>query len=207
MPIQHENMNQQITKERVDQILTQETRVARNMEKDTQGYDRQFYSVEQTRQDMKLIDQVLHVPPVELRLEDSKKYRLQAIQGRNLSHVLLNSKKTSGDSEEMTNVKNSIEVLEQQLAQAQADSTSVANIEKVEDAYLLAISHCQYYCDNKNPTFQTGKERKQLVMDTLAQLRREVGWLAEAKKRIQAGEQFADAISQGRIAWNRSFML
>ena len=195
MSIQHGNMNQQITKERVDQILTQETRVARNMEKDTQGYDRQFYSVEQTRQDMKLIDQVLHVPPVELRLEDSKKYRLQAIQGRNLSHVLLNSKKTSGDSEEMTNVKNSIESLEQQLAQVQEDSTSVANIEKVEDAYLLAISHCQYYCDNKNPTFQTGKERKQLVMDTLAQLRREAGWLAEAKKRIQAGEQFADAHS------------
>ena len=62
MSIQHENINQQITKERVDQILTQETRVARNMEKDTQGYDRQFYSVEQTRQDMKLIDQALHVP-------------------------------------------------------------------------------------------------------------------------------------------------
>ena len=195
MSIQHENINQQITKERVDQILTQETRVARNMEKDTQGYDRQFYSVEQTRQDMKLIDQALHVPPVELRLEDSKKYRLQAIQGRNLSHVLLNSKKTSGDSEEMTNVKNSIEALEQQLAQVQEDSTGIANIEKVEEAYLLAISHCQYYCDNKNPTFQTGKERKQLVMDTLAQLRREAGWLTEAKKRIRAGEQFADVHS------------
>ena len=192
MSIHHENMNQQITKERVDQILTQETRMARNMEKDTQGYDRQFYSVEQTRQDMKLIDQALHVPPVELRLEDSKKYRLQAIQGRNLSHVLLNSKKSSGDSEEMANVKNSIESLEQKLAEVRQDAISVANIEEVENAYLLAISHCQYYCDNKNPTFQTGKERKQLVMDTLAQLRREAGWLSEAKKRIRAGEQFAD---------------
>lgn len=195
MSIHHENMNQQITKTQVDQILTQETRVARNMEKDTQGYDRQFYSMEQTRQDMKLIDQALHFPTAELEITDQKKYRLQAIQGRNLSHVLLNSTKTTGDSKEMANVKNSIESLEQKLAEVRQGAVSVANIEEVENAYLLAISHCQYYCDHKNPTFQTGKERKQLVMDTLARLRREAGWLAEAKQRIREGEQFEDVQS------------
>ena len=163
MSIHHENMNQQITQEQVNEILTQETRVARNMEKDTQGYDRQFYSMEQTRQDMKLIDQALHFPTAELEITDQKKYRLQAIQGRNLSHVLLNSTKTTGDSKEMANVKNSIESLEQKLAEVRQGAVSVANIEEVENAYLLAISHCQYYCDHKNPTFQTGKERKQQI--------------------------------------------
>ncbi|MBO5153371.1 MAG: hypothetical protein J6C00_03330, partial [Eubacterium sp.] len=101
MPGQNDNLGLQQQKNRVDQILHSEaTRVATDLSWKEQGYDNTYNSVESTKEDVKFIDQVLNLPATaRMQFEDKDLFRLKAIQGRNLSHLLLNEHKYGGDND------------------------------------------------------------------------------------------------------------
>ena len=189
MSIHHEKENGQITQNQVDDMLTHQTRVATNMQKVKTGYDKDYYSMERTRQDRELIDQMLHLPErTTLKLSDEQKYRLAAIQGRNLSHILLNQNSFAGDSEEMQAVKQSVQALEELVSRPLNKENMLESIEEIENAYMLAIAACQYYCDHKDPNFDSGRERKQAVADALESMYREWQQISKAKEIYQTKE-------------------
>ena len=188
MSLHHEKENRQITQNQVDDMLTHQTRVATNMQKVKTGYDKDYYSMERTRQDRELIDQMLHLPErTTLKLSDEQKYRLAAIQGRNLSHILLNQNSFAGDSEEMQAVKQSVQALEELVSRPLNKENMLESIEEIENAYMLAIAACQYYCDHKDPNFDSGRERKQAVADALESMYREWQQISKAKEIYQIG--------------------
>ena len=129
MSIQHEKENKQITQDQVNELLTHETRVATNMEKVKTGYDANYYSMEKTMQDRQLIDDLLKLPEsTTLKLSDEQKYRLKTIQGRNISHMLLNQNAFTGDSSEMKAVKKHVQELEQLMSQPLKKDTMLQSI-------------------------------------------------------------------------------
>lgn len=192
MSIKHGEMNQQVTQNQVNDLLTHQNRVAVNMQKETErAYDPQYYSLERTKEDRQLIDQILKLPAsTNLVISDEQKYRLQAMQGRNLSHILVNSNQYgyTGDSEEMKSAKESVEALELLLSKQLEEVTLSESIEQIETAYLEAISACRYYYEHKDPSFRAGQERKQAVYDVFVRLQAESEQIAVAKKMLQNGE-------------------
>ncbi|MCI5933978.1 MAG: hypothetical protein MRZ65_00465, partial [Lachnospiraceae bacterium] len=188
MSIQHEK-NKQITQDQVNELLTHKTRVATNMEKVKTGYDTNYYSMEKTMQDRQLIDDLLKLPEsTTLKLSDEQKYRLRTIQGRNLSHILLNQNSFTGDSDEMKKAKKYVQALENLMSQPLQKDTMNQSIADLETAYLEAIAACKYYCDHKDPSFESGRDRKQAVADTLERLRAESAQLSEAKRLLESGQ-------------------
>ena len=187
MPGQNDNLGLQQQKNRVDQILHSEaTRVATDLSWKEQGYDNTYNSVESTKEDVKFIDQVLNLPATaRMQFEDKDLFRLKAIQGRNLSHLLLNEHKYGEDSDEMLAVKERVAELEQVMSQKVDHGY---DFETIERAYQRAIAACRYYCENKNPTFPAGIERKKRVMETFLRLKEENEQIAVAKDLIQKGE-------------------
>ena len=197
MSIHHEKENEQITQNQVNDMLTHQTRVATNMQKVKTGYDKDYYSMERTRQDRQLIDQMLHLPErTTLKLSDEQKYRLAAIQGRNLSHILLNQNSFAGDSEEMQAVKQSVQALEELVSRPLNKENMLESIEEIENAYMLAIAACQYYCDHKDPNFDSGRERKQAVADALESMYREWQQISKAKEIYQTKENQKKAVEK-----------
>ena len=189
MSIQHEKENKQITQDQVNELLTHETRVATNMEKVKTGYDANYYSMEKTMQDRQLIDDLLKLPEsTTLKLSDEQKYRLKTIQGRNISHMLLNQNAFTGDSSEMKAVKKHVQELEQLMSQPLQKDTMLQSIENLQIAYMDALASCRYYCEHKDPSFESGRERKQAVMDTYQQLKKESEQLTVAKKLMENGQ-------------------
>ena len=188
MSIQHEK-NKQITQDQVNELLTHKTRVATNMEKVKTGYDRNYYSMEKTMQDRQLIDDLLKLPEsTTMKLSDEQKYRLRTIQGRNLSHILLNQNSFTGDSDEMKKAKKYVQALENLMSQPLQKDTMNQSIADLETAYLEAIAACKYYCDHKDPSFESGRDRKQAVADALERLRAESAQLSEAKRLLESGQ-------------------
>lgn len=170
----------------IDRLLHQEVRVATNLN-EVQADKQQFYSMEETEKDKELIDHVLF-HRTRLHLSDEDTYRLQAIQGRNISHLLLNQQKFTGDSTEMKEVKKDVATLERLLSQPWNAETAESAVSDIESAYQMAIASCQYYIDNKHSTFQTGIERKMMVWETLDHLREEAKQISVAKKLIKEGQ-------------------
>ncbi len=195
MSIQHEK-NKQITQNQVDELLTHDTRVATNMEKVKTGYDANYYSMEKTMQDRQLIDDLLKLPEsTTLQLSDEQKYRLKTIQSRNISHILLNQNSFTGDSDEMKKAKKYVQALEQLMSQPLQKDTMNQSIADLETAYLEAIAACKYYCDHKDPSFESGRDRKQAVADSLERLRAESAQLSEAKRLLESGQLTEDVTS------------
>ncbi|MDD6037309.1 MAG: AarF/UbiB family protein [bacterium] len=122
-----------------------------------------------------------------LHIEDKESARKDAQTGRNIAHLLLEKNSFAGDSSMMQKVKESVQALEVLLTKTLATVKPEEYIEQLEAAYLLAISNCQYYCDHRNPSFETGIERKKAVADELASLRREQAQLAVVKQLLAEG--------------------
>lgn len=178
-------------------ILKQDMRIPQNLQEREMQSEEQasFYSIEQTQKELSIIDEVMKRSTEatigvevgeEYRLADEEKYRLKAIRGRNISHILMNKTKFGGDSQSMKMVKHTIQELEAYLATI-TDVKNIESITKLEAYYRDAIAQCQFYCDVKNPTFHTGKERKQLVSDTLQNLREEFHQVQVAKELVESG--------------------
>lgn len=147
----------------------------------------EYHSVERTEQDMKYIDSVLKLPINSTQINLDTRYRFHTAKGRAISHLLLNKNKFGGDSQQMTNVKKSVENLEELLGRERDDVATIEYIEELQMAYKEAISFCQDYCDTKNPTFATGIARKNMVNATLQNLKDESKYLEAAKKLIAEG--------------------
>lgn len=188
MPEQNSPMNMQQRKKRVREMLYEEhARTASDLEWGEREYNKERYSVESTKKDVKFIDEVLNLPATaRMEFADKDLFRLKAIQGRNLSHLLLNEHKNGGDSEEMLAVKDAVAELEETMAEKAMAGRY--DIEEIESAYQLAIAACKKYCDQKNPHFPVGIARKQRVQETLERLQEEARQIALSKELIQKGE-------------------
>ena len=139
MPGQNDKMSMEQQKQRVNEILHSETtRVATDVSWKENGYDKAYNNLQDTKEEVKFIDQILNLPATSrMQFEDKDLFLLQAIQGRDLSHLLLNEHKFGGDSEEMENVKLHVRELERLIATANWDSNDL------EPAYERAIAACQ----------------------------------------------------------------
>lgn len=124
---------------------------------------------------------------VTLHIENKEAVREAAVSGRTIAQLLLEKDSFTGDSDMMKDAKNSVRQLEALLQQPLDQENMNGYMEQLEAAYLLAISHCQYYCDHRDPFFENGKQRKQAVADELASLRREQAQLATAKQLLTDG--------------------
>ena len=173
------NEQLQQTRQRVDNILHQEMRTATNLQ-NVQQDRQQFYSLEQTQNDQQTIRAALM--NAELNLTDNEQNRLRAIQGRNISHILLNQNQYSSDSPEMDMVKKDVGALEQLLAGEWDVAHAQESLAELESAYQFAIASCKNYCLRKKPSFRSGKQRKQMVEETLANLLEEQRQIHEARR-------------------------
>ena len=110
----------------------------------------------------------------------SEEYRkLKTIQGRNVSHKLLNQQKFLGDSKEMKRVKDSVEALEKLLSEK---DVGAARLTEVENAFVNAMKMCDDYIAAKNPWFSKGIERKNKVISQKSQLMEEYDLFMIGKK-------------------------
>ena len=178
-----------LNQQKMQEIMTHDTRTAVNMEKTRTGYDREYYSMDKTMEDTRFISRVLRgVDAQELNLTEQDKQHLRIVNSRNKSHFLLNQQKFLGDSGLMRAVKESVSRLESMLA---AENTSILWLNDIQEAYRTAISACRTYRDNKNPWFPKGKARKQMVEKRLNALQRELELFQSARATIaSSGEGF-----------------
>jgi hypothetical protein len=178
-----------LDQQKMQEIMTHDTRTAVNMEKTRTGYDREYYSMDKTMEDTRFISRVLRgVDAQELNLTEQDKQHLRIVNSRNKSHILLNQQKFLGDSGLMRTVKESVSRLESMLAE---ENTSILRLNDIQEAYRTAISACRTYRDNKNPWFPKGKARKQMVEKRLNALQRELELFKSARATIaSSGEDF-----------------
>ena len=172
MGVERENL-QKMRPEQIHHILQQDEQLGRERS--------MFQDVGQMQANREVIDQAL-MKSGEWKLTDKEQYRLRAIQGRTISHLLLNQNQFSTDSPEMSLVKQNVEKLEEMLAREWTAQDAADIVIELEGAYQSAIAACQNYCEHKKPTFRSGKERKLMVQETLQQLRTESGQMRLAKQ-------------------------
>ena len=189
-------------KERTQTLLNQEMRQAVNMNKVKEGYDADFYSVSKTTEEVSFIDDVLSEQSInELELSEDQQNSLKNVRGRNVSHLLLNSQKFSGDSKEMKKVKDKVAFLEATIREV----VSSANAVNIEQAFQEAIDAMEAYKSAKNPWFATGKERMKKVVAQLSQTKEEYRMYKVGKAACDAelatrntGNSVLDLIAIGR---------
>lgn len=131
--------------------------------KDT--FRRDVDSLEATQKESQEISAILGDQTIEL--DEEVRASLEARQGRDLSHILINSKKLFGDSKEMKAVKVALRELERALTLERDDTTVISQeeLETVENKYLEAIGHCNYYLSVK--TTHTRSDRNNMVRERL----------------------------------------
>ena len=169
-----QSLNQKIDEMNMKEIFAGQVRTAVDMQRIKQGYDAQFYSVSQTEKDRIRIAKLLDaINAGDFKVSEKEKAKLEAINGRNMSHLMLNAHKFTGDSEEMTRVKDALSAIELQMMHERKSFTS-NNAEYLIDLYHKAMDECQKYINAKHPKRETGKKRKQMVQATLKRLMIEV---------------------------------
>lgn len=108
--------NQELKQERIQQIMQSETRVAVNMDKTKEGYNADYYSMERTIEDNAFINRILQESDTQvIELSEEQRTHFINVNSRNVSHILLNQQKFSGDSKIMKRVKDSVEAVEKKL--------------------------------------------------------------------------------------------
>lgn len=113
--------------------------------------------------------------------------RMEALQGRCIAKLLLDQN-TGKDSDAMKNAKDSVSELERLLEQSPEQKNIVSYLDSLDAAYLAAISHCRYYCEHRNPSFETGIQRKKAVSDELESLLREKAQMDVARQLVKDGK-------------------
>ena len=176
-------------KNRINTIATESKGfVPVNLElKENAGYfGKEGYDVEKAAESIRFIDEMLNGFQSGLLTLDAEQRALLTLQkGRYQSFLHLNAGKFSGDSREMVAVKTQLGVLEAILHEPLAfDEKTFAAIEL---QYTNVIRACQYYIDNKNPWFESGVARKQLVAETMARISEEKKTFLAAKAAYQEG--------------------
>jgi len=115
-------------------------------------------------------------------LDGELRAELEIRQGRNMSHILINSRKFTGDSKEMTDIKDKLIDLERTLRERRENpltAVSVAEIEHLEGKYMAAINSCRHYLNVK--TTRTGSSRYAMVLNRMNNLCSECALISKTK--------------------------
>lgn len=188
------------TEQRMNEMLSQNMRKAVNMEGNEIPYAASL-SMQQTMEDTAEIQSMINgieLGTFKVEQAEIKKLRLTAIQGRNLSHLMLNDQKTLGDSTEMQEVKESLKNLEEVLTREKSKGMTEDDVDFITGMYNAAIATCQHYVDTKNPWTKTGQRRKAKVQATLERLMQESSQIAIARLTISNGDnEGMDPITNG----------
>mgnify|MGYP006988868756 CR=1 FL=1 len=158
--------------EQMDNILSRDIRTAMNMKENAAGYDKDYYNVSSTEQEVQDIQRLLDSLDLGyLKVGDKElaKSKLSAVQGRNLSHLMLNDQKVTGDSSEMSDVKEAIAQLETVMTRK----------------------------GNKNPWTPSGKRRKAKVQATLKRLTKEAEAIEVGRIALQKNTDNALKVTNG----------
>ena len=161
--------------------------------------DRAKLSVKRAEKDNDYISYALKHTE-EFNLDLSKKARLESMQGRNLSNILLNNHRYKKDSEEMDRVKKTVAAVEEAIVapitpvNAREDDGPITKrkkraqgLEAVQIKYQDAIDACRKYLEKKTPNTDKGIERYNLVKDKMNNLLNEVNQLFFAKQMLFRG--------------------
>ena len=145
--------------------------------------NRSLYDQNAIRQDIQMIDLMLQTNQT---AEDRAK--LEMIQGRNLSSLLILKEKTTGDSTQMKNVKKSVSAVEAEINKDRpGEPFTEKDMDRILGLYGTAILACKEYVDDKDPTYATGKERLHLVRMNLIRLQQEAEIFLVAKELLRSG--------------------
>ncbi len=102
-----------LLKKEVPVTINQMSQINQNQEMNREALLTSVNQMEQIQQNSSVIANELQVAaPTIMEVSDKDKYRAKAVQGRNISQLLLNSEKFGGDSSEMKMVKDSIKELQ-----------------------------------------------------------------------------------------------
>lgn len=192
-----QSLNQRIEYDHMNELMSAGVRTAVDMQQVKDGYDKQHYSVRQTEKDAMAIDTMLHnIETGEFVVSEKEKAKLEALQGRNLSHLMLNDQKFTGDSKEMKEVKTALANLEAAMTRKKKKFTE-NEAEYLLGLYNTAMEQCQNYIDKKHPKRETGKRRKAMVQATLNRLMKESDAVELGRRIIAEGGSEAKDISSG----------
>lgn len=134
------------------------------------------------------IDQHVLIPgAMTMHVQAKDTLRMEALQGRCIAKLLLDQN-TGKDSDAMKNAKDSVSELERLLEQSPEQKNIASYLDSLDAAYLAAISHCRYYCEHRNPSFETGIQRKKAVSDELESLLREKAQMDVARQLVKDGK-------------------
>ena len=208
-----------LDQQKMQEIMTHDTRTAVNMEKTRTGYDREYYSVEaknkaqidaligdavgyldahydqeyysmdKTMEDTRFISRVL-------RGVDAQELNLTEQDKQHLR--IVNSRNKSHillNQQKFLGDSGLMQTVKESVSRLEsmlaAENTSILWLNDIQEAYLTAISACRTYRDNKNPWFPKGKARKQMVEKRLNALQRELELFKSARATIaSSGEGF-----------------
>ena len=191
-------INQRTDREHMEELLDKPVRTAVDMDKIKDGYDKEHYSMRRTEKEAMEIDGLLKtIEAGDFLVEEKDRSRLEAIQGRNLSHLMLNDRKFTGDSVEMKNIKTALGNLEIALTNTREKALTENNVDHLMGLYQKAMEECQYYIDNKHPKRETGKRRKAMVQATLKRIMKESDALDLGRRIIAEGGSEAKKIKSG----------
>ncbi len=191
-------LNEKIEKDRMNEFLTKDVRMAQEL-KDQDEYTR-LKNLSDTVSDYTSIDRLVsHIKTGTLKVGDMDTAiaKLEAVQGRNLSHLMLNDYKVTGDRREMRNVKEKLANLEQVLTRRKNVPLTEDDALNMEMLYDSAMEACRDYIDNKKPWFSTGIRRKKKVMATLDRLMKEKDALRVGREYIAEGGNEMKDIKSG----------
>ena len=155
-------------------------------------------SIKQAKADVDLISFVLKSTE-NFNLDVSERARLESIQGRNLSHILLNNHRYRKDSDEMVKIKEAVAEVEraivepmgQNLKESEEASKSRERSRRLVDVelkYQDAILACEKYLRLRTPGSPKGQERYNLVKAQQEHLLKEINLLSLAKQLVYRGE-------------------
>ena len=133
-------------------------------------------SIEKTQLDTEIVDRLINNlvhDEIEVDKKELKQARLEAIKERNIAHIMVNSRKSGGDSPEMIKVKKAVEKVERAITAQYGDAFNEQNMETIQESYNEAIDACQKYLKKKGSFINAWKYRKDMVQKTMDRLLRE----------------------------------
>ncbi len=177
-----------LLKQRKEQQLYKDIRVGDSYKSEDlkrKGMGGTLYHEQTVEGDIAVINEILGSK--ELNLDKNERAKLEAINGRNLSTLLLLQEKTFGDSKEMVEVKKSISLIEKALNRPLKHAITVNNIDKLLGFYDAAIIACRDYLIDKDPTYAPGKKRLAQVRLNMLRLHEEAESFRVARELLKTG--------------------
>lgn len=169
-------INNRIERDTIERLTRKENiRTARNL-KGKLTLEEDLFSLSRTMHETEMINSLIRdIEKEPMELED-KAYtlaKLENVKGRNLSHMMLNDTKSTGDSSEMKMVKRAVEALEKQVTMDHGKPMTIADMSSLQETYQTAIMMCEKYLSSKGSFIKAWSYRKDMVRNTMNRLLQE----------------------------------